>query len=248
MSDFQYKVLITTSGTGSRLKELTKNTNKALVPVAGKATICRVIDAYPAEVPIVVTLGYLGGQVKNFLSATYPNRTIEYATVDKYEGEGSSLVYSIRCAREHLQCPFIFHACDTLVVEPISEPTRNWIAGFRIERAIEQGMPLAQYRTHKVENEKIVKLLDKGVPDFQSIHIGLDGIKDHEIFWATLEEIYKNDPMNQSLSEVHVLEKMLADGVLFDWVPYNVWLDTGNLESLAKTEQYFKDNEPNNGQ
>jgi NDP-sugar pyrophosphorylase family protein len=236
----KYKVLITTSGTGSRLKELTKDTNKALVPVAGKATICWVIDTYPANVPIVVTLGYFGQKVKDFLSATYPDRVIEYVNVDKYEGDGSSLLYSMRTAREHLQCPFIFHACDTLVVEPIPAPDRNWIGGFRVEQAIKQNMPLAQYRTHKVENEKIVQLLDKGVPDFHSIHIGLDGIFDHDIFWKALEDIYQSDPMNQSLSEVHVLDKMLHDGVAFEWVPYDVWLDTGNLDALAKTEEYLK--------
>lgn len=235
-----YKLFIPTSGTGSRLKDLTKNTNKALVPVAGVATICRIINSYPADVPVVVTLGYLGEQVREFLIKTYPERLIEYAPVDKYEGAGSSLLYSIRCAREYLQCPFVFHACDTLVTESVAEPARNWIAGFRTERAIEQGMPVAQYRTHKVVDGKIIQFLDKGIPDFQSIHIGLDGIADYPAFWAALEDIYKKCPMNQSLSEVHVLEKMLAEGADFDWVPYDVWLDTGNLEALAKTEEYFK--------
>lgn len=235
-----YKVLITTSGTGSRLKELTKTLNKALVPVNGKATIAHVIEMYPREIPIVITLGYLGEQVKNFLDTTYPDRTIEYVNVDKYEGDGSSLLYSMRCARTNLQCPFIFHACDTLIVESIPDPDRNWIAGFLVERAIEENMPVAQYRTHKVENGKIIRLLDKGESGFQSIHIGLDGIFDYKKFWDVLEGIYQNDPMNQSLSEVHVLDQMLREGIAFDWVPYEVWLDTGNLDALAKTEEYFK--------
>jgi len=235
-----YKILLTTSGTGSRLKGLTKDTNKALVLVGGRATICRIIDSYPVDVPIVVTLGHFGEQVKNFLQTTYPERKIEYAVVDKYEGEGSSLLYSIRCAREHLQCPFIFHACDTVVVEPIIEPEHNWIGGFLVERAIEQNMPLAQYRTHKVIDGKIEEILDKGVPGFQSIHIGLDGIADYEGFWSALDAVYGREPMNQSLSEVHILNKMLANGAPFDWVPYNIWLDTGNLDALGKTEKYFE--------
>ncbi|MSR73663.1 MAG: hypothetical protein EXS60_01220 [Candidatus Pacebacteria bacterium] len=234
-----YKLFIPTSGTGSRLKDITKSANKALVMVAGTATICRIIDSYSSDVPVVVTLGYLGEQVQEFLAKKYPERAIEYVPVDKYEGEGSSLLYSIRCAREYLQCPFVFHACDTLVTEPVAEPQHNWIAGFRMERAIEQGLPVAQYRTHKVVDGKIIKFLDKGIPDFQSIHIGLDGIVDYSVFWTALEDIYKSDPMNQSLSDVHILEKMLVRGADFDWVPYDVWLDTGNLEALAKTEIYF---------
>jgi len=39
---------------------------------------------------------------------------------------------------------------------------------------------------------------------------------------------------------VHVLEKMLQTGTDFTLVPYNVWLDTGNLESLEKTRKYLE--------
>lgn len=230
-----YKLLITTSGTGSRLGELTKNTNKAMIKIANKETIRYIIDAYPKDVPIVVTLGFLGNQVRNFLLAAYSERKFEFSTDNHI-----SLVDSIYRAKDYLQCPFVFHACDTLITEPIPKPDCNWIAGYLVEAATKENMDLNQYRTHKVVGEKIIKLLDKGEPDFQSIHIGLDGIYDYQTFWQTLEKIYTNDPNDKTLSEVHVLDRMLAEGALFKWIPYNVWLDTGNLEALAKTEKYLK--------
>jgi len=240
MNNIDYKILITTSGTGSRLGELTKNTNKALIKIDGKEAIRYIIDAYPSNFTIVITLGFLGNQVKQFLISNYPERKFEFVEIDKYVGEGSSLAYSLRCARDYLQCPFIFHACDTLVTEPIPKPDCNWIAGYLTEAAVKEKMDLNQYRTHKVADEKIIKLLDKGETGFQSIHIGLDGIYDYKIFWQTLEKIYANNPNNATLSEVHVLDRMLAEGISFKWIPYNVWLDTGNLEALAKTEKYLK--------
>ena len=236
-----YKLFITTSGIGSRLKELTKKTNKVLLQVGGKTAIRWVIDPYPPTVPVVVTLGYYGREVREFLEGAYPDRNFEFVEVDTYEGEGSSQGYSMLKAKGSLDCPFIFHACDTLVTEFVPAPDRNWVAGFRVERAIEQGMPLAQYRTHTVENNRIVKFLDKGEQGFQSIHIGLCGIADHVRFWDLFQNLYDSNPMNSTLSEVPVLEMMLQEGLVFDWVPYDVWLDTGNLEALAKTEAYFKD-------
>lgn len=236
-----YKVLVTTSGTGSRLGEITKDKNKVLVDINNKAAITHIIDAYPKEVPFVITLGYLGDQVKEFIEKTYLDRQFEFAIVDKFEGPGSSLGYSLLQAKEYLQCPFIFQACDTIVVENIPEPDKNWIAGFMVDKE-NTDLPLSQYRTHKIENGKIIRLNDKGIMDFESIHIGLDGIFDYEKFWQTLDNIYQSDPENTGLSEVHVLEKMLQDGVDFSLVPYNTWLDTGNLESLEKTREFLRKN------
>lgn len=227
-----YKLLITTSGTGSRLGELTKNTNKALLKISGKETIRYIIDAYPKDIPIVITLGFLGDQVRDFLLATYPDRKFEFSTDDHV-----SLVDSMYRAKDYLQCPFVFHACDTLVTEPIPEPDRNWTAGYLTEAAIKEGMSLDQYRTHKVADGKIIKLLDKGESGFQSIHIGLDGIHDYQEFWRTLEDIYTKDTDNTSLSDVHILSRMFEQGTSFEWIPYNVWLDTGNLDALEKTEK-----------
>ena len=60
-------VCVTTSGTGSRLFEYTKYTNKSLVKVGDKYVINYIIDSYPNDTIFVVTLGYYGNLVKDFL-------------------------------------------------------------------------------------------------------------------------------------------------------------------------------------
>ena len=116
----EYKVLITTSGVGSRLGDLTKYTNKSLVRVGKKPAISYIIESYPEEVEIVITLGYFGCQVKEFLTLAYPNRIFKFVEVKKYEGLGSSLGYSILQAKSELQCPFIFPSFDNLQNLPSS--------------------------------------------------------------------------------------------------------------------------------
>ena len=109
-----YKVLLTTSGLGSRLGELTDYTNKCLVRIGNKPAISLIIENYPIDTEFVVTLGYYGEYVRDFLELAYPERNFTFVEVDNYRGPKSSLGYSILQAREHLQCPFIFNACDTL--------------------------------------------------------------------------------------------------------------------------------------
>ena len=231
-----YKVLVTTSGLGSRLKELTKETNKALIPINGRATISYVLDSYSKDVPIVVTLGYLADQVKDFLEKNHADRHIEFVTVDKYQGEGSSQLYSALKAKDALQCPFIFHACDTIILEKVPEPTEDWVAGYVVAP---ENVDISQYRSHKVGDEYVLEVQDKGAPHFDSIHIGMIGIHDYERFWKTADELYGNDPMNSALGDVPVVEKMIAQGSKFKWVPFKTWLDTGNIPALKETEKFL---------
>ncbi|MEK7227487.1 MAG: WavE lipopolysaccharide synthesis family protein [Patescibacteria group bacterium] len=235
----QYKVLLTTSGTGSRLGELTKNTNKALVPVNGRPTIEYVLDLYPKDITFVVTLGYLGQSVKDYLLKNYQDRNFEFAWVDKYEGPGSSVGYSMLQAKEYLQCPFIFHACDTILTEKIPAPETNWIGGY-VEDWPKSEMKTDSYNTCSVENGYVVRLNERGTPGFDAIYLGFDGIFDHKLYWEILESLYQADPMSSKLHPIQVLNEMLRRGVKFKFTPYSVWLDTGNLPALAKTEEFLK--------
>lgn len=228
-----YKVLILTSGIGSRLGELTKNLNKALVPVAGKPTISYVIESYPKEVEFVVTLGYLGDQVREALTKLHPDRKITFVNVDKFDGPGSSQNYSTLAAKSHLQCPFIFHCCDTIITEPIPQPDRNWSAGFKLADN-------AQYRTLNVKGEKILSINDKGAPNFDYIHIGLVGIKDYEAWWRLIQKQYELQPENQKANDTDVINAMITQGKEFYFVPVKSWHDIGNPLALTKTRLAIK--------
>lgn len=234
-----YKVLLPTSGTGSRLKDITKNLNKALVLIAGKPAIEYILTPYAKDVPIVVTLGFLGTSVKDYLENNHPERIFEFVWVDKFEGPGSSLGYSMLKAKDNLQCPFIFHACDGIFVEPIPAPEYNWIGGF-VDDWKTTDLPLAQYRTHAMKDGVILNLNDKGVQGFDSVHIGLDGIYDYKIYWNTLQKIYENNPNDAQISDVPILDSMIRQSIEFKWIPYEVWLDTGNIPALERTEKFLE--------
>ncbi|MBA4319484.1 MAG: hypothetical protein C0412_13870 [Flavobacterium sp.] len=231
----KYKVLVTTSGTGSRLGEITQYTNKSLVKVGKKPAISYIIEAYPKYTDFVITLGYFGDQVRDFLEMVYPDRNFNFVVVDKYEGPGTSLGYSMLKAKKELQCPFIYHAADTLVLDQkIPAPSHNWIGGYKGEGS-------SAYSSFDVIEEKVREIYDKGNlnPDF--LHIGLVGVNDFSAFWTELETLYKNNPNDSSLNDVKALNLMFKKHIGFKAVDFKKWYDTGNVECLQKARQEIND-------
>lgn len=233
-----YKLVIPTSGTGSRLFPLTKKLNKALIKVGDTPALQRIIDSYPSRLPIVITLGHLGDQVRHWINQTYPDREIEYVTIDRFEGPGSSLGYSLLQAAPHLQCPFIFHACDTILTEPIPPPDQNWTGGYVLSD--QQLITTTQhYRTQSVgPSQQLLKINEIGIRKFDYAHIGITAVKNYQDWWQTLRTLYQADPHNQTLTDTHVINAMLKH-IKFTVIPFHIWLDTGNPAALASARQHF---------
>ena len=224
-----HKVLITTSGIGSRLGKLTDFTNKSLVRIGDKPAISHIIEYYPKDTSFIITLGHFGSYVKEFLKLAYPNRDFTFIKVDNFEGEGSSLGHSILQAKSELQCPFIFHASDTILTDSDTIPNleHNWCAGAYKEET-------SQYRTLRTNNGWVDNIAEKGEINFDYPYIGLCGVKDYKLFWNRLEKL----PKTSSLSDVHVINEML-NTVTFNFHKINNWLDIGNTTELNKTREYF---------
>src|SRR3989338_4713761 len=122
----EYKVCILAAGVGSRMGTLSENINKAVLPVNFKGTISYIIEKFPKEVELVIAVGHKKETVKDYLALAHPERKITFVEVDNYIGPGTGPGYSLLACKPHLQCPFIFFAADTLVLEEIPEPLNNW--------------------------------------------------------------------------------------------------------------------------
>ena len=229
-----YKVLLTTSGIGSRLGDLTKYTNKSLVRIGKKPAISYIVEAYPKEITIVVTLGYFGNQVRDFLELAYPDRNFEFVIIDKYDGSGTSLGYSMLQAKQNLNCPFVYHACDTLVNDAIPIPDKNWIAGYK-------GEDSTSYASWKTMNEETLTFNEKGAIDFDFLHIGLVGIFEHQKFWRKLSELYHANQENTTLNDCQTIEGMIKDQCKFKLIAFSTWFDIGNTTSLGHARASAKD-------
>lgn len=229
----EHKVLITTSGLGSRLGELTDYTNKSLVRVTDKPAISYIIESYPQDTKFVITLGHFGDHVKQFLQLTYPDHNFTFVQVDNYKGPGSSLGYSILQCKHELNCPFIFHASDTIIKNyTIPNLNSNWVAGSHKEDS-------SQYRTLKLDSGKLVKINEKGELGYDFSYVGLAGIKDFKLFFYNLEKLICNN--HQDTSDIHVINGMVNEvEFLYKDISYGSWFDIGNTAELIKTRKSFQ--------
>ena len=228
MIENKLKVLITTSGIGTRLGNLTKYINKALVRMGDNAIITHIIDTYPTA-DFVVTLGHLGDQVKQFLEISYPERNIKFVYVNPYQGEGSGLIKSISFAKEELQCPFIFHACDTILNETPPPLNNNWMACVKSEQS-------DTFRTIRVNGDNVLKINEKGEINYDYAYIGVSGIYDYKLFWKILDDILINQPSDSS--DCHILSHMLYDTTINFWEVSN-WFDTGSVHNLNQAKDKY---------
>ena len=232
----KYKVLITTSGLGSRLGDLTDYTNKSLVRVGNKPTLSYIIESYPSDTDFVITLGHYADYVKQFIEISYPNLNFEFAYVDNYSGPGSSLAYSILQAENFLQCPFIFHPCDTIlknneILHHTFNNVRNFCVGAKKDNT-------SQYTTLITDKKKVIEIKNKGEINYDFAYTGISGIKNYKIFWKKLKNIYNSDKLNSSLFEGTVINEMLKT-VEFELFETKSWFDTGNTRELEKTRKHF---------
>ena len=231
------KVLITTSGIGSRLGDLTDYTNKSLVRVGNKPAISHIIDNYPSTCEFIITLGHYGDLVKQFLTLTYPEHNFTFVEVDNFSGPGSSLGYSILKAKQHLQSPFIFNACDTIVsdnldiIKALNMKSNFCIGGMRED--------VSQYSTLLISGDKLMEIKKKGELNFDLVYIGLAGIFDYELFFKNLSYMYECNPQDSSLNEGRVINKMLNE-VEFTFLKTMKWLDMGNVGELERARNFFK--------
>lgn len=225
-----YRVCIPTAGTGSRLGELTKYINKSLVSLANRPILSHIIELFPQECEFVIALGHRGNLVREFLELAYPGRSFFYSEVSPYEGPGSGLGLSLLACRQHLQQPFVFISCDTLVEESIPAPDHNWMA-------YAEAPNLSPYRTLKVEADRVAAICEKGIGETgtHKPYIGLAGISDYSAFWAAMES---GGDAAVETGESHGLRGLLDRGVS---ACRFTWHDTGIPEALAAARQLYQE-------
>lgn len=228
-------VFITTSGNGERLGDLTKYTNKSLVGVGDKYAICYIIDNYDTNTEFIITLGYYGNYVREFLLLSYPLHNFTFININKYSGLGSSLGYSMLSSKSHLQKPFMFHCCDSITI--------NKKIDFPLNQTTLYVYPLnssVHYTNVKVDNDIVTEINKKNHLEYDFVYTGISYIYNYVEFWKNLEYIYNLNILNNELSDVDVFHIMIKNNIKIKYIILENWYDTGNIESYNNLNNVIK--------
>jgi len=219
-------VLILAAGLGSRLESLTKEINKALLPINNRAILSHIIDKFPKEYEFVIAIGYKGDSVREYCKLVFPTHKFTFVEIDNIDGLNSGPGYSALKCMEHLQRPFYISTCDCLIDSTIPHLDGNWLG-------IQPTSYPEKYSTVKLEKNDIIEYSNKNENGYNMAFIGLAGIWDYKVFWEQLETNIINGEIVSAFQTPSKYPTFKAKKIN--------WLDTGNLDDLKKTKEYLND-------
>ena len=224
-------IVIPAAGLGSRLGSFTKNYSKAMCTLGRMPVISHIINNFSNKDEIIILLGYKGDLLKQVVEACHPDKNIKFVNVDKYEGEGSGLGYSLHCAYDLLQRPFLFWSCDTVLPNfdlGKCDYNSNWAV------VADKGN-FSDYRHMEVDsNDQVIGIFPKEAEYSKSLHsyVGVSFIHDYKEFWEAWDINNKAFIVSGETYGLVNLSKLSAYYT-------NEWIDTGNREIFGTYKQLY---------
>ena len=234
---------ILTAGRGLRLSKYSTLINKALLPINKKAAITHIIDNFPKETKLVVAIGHLGKQVKDFLKIYYPKRNIIFVKVKNYSGKKSGPGRSLLECMKFLKKDFYFVSCDTIWNKKIkNKESHNWMG---VSQKLFYNPE--EYCNVLSKKKNITDIKDKVYASKKYKHfIGLAYIKDYKIFWSAFKTMKKNageyqviEGFKELIKSTIVKEKKLKWYDIGSFKNYNFTLKKYENFNFRKTNEFI---------
>jgi dTDP-glucose pyrophosphorylase len=225
-------VVILAAGRGTRMGEAGRALHKALFPVADKAVLTHVLEAFPAKLPVVVAVGFLGEQVQSYLRMAHPERQFTFVEIPDYDRPGSGPGASLLHCRPFIPGPFYLCTADTIITDTLPPLDHNWMGVASIEN------PSAFCVVATDSHGQIVDIHDKKKDSpFRRAFVGLAGVVDCGRFW---EALAADETLIAS-------ERQLSNGFRglmgTSFAARQVgWLDTGTVDGWQMARRYFEGN------
>lgn len=215
-------VLILAAGLGSRLKQLTKTRNKALILIGNKAVISHIIEKFPVAYEIVVAVGYQKESLIEYCQLAHPERKFRFVEVDGWEDPKTDPGHSAWCCKEFLQRPFYLNAVDSLIEGPLPHMDGNWLGVYPTDSS-------EKYATVNVDRGNVVKMVNKGPVGFYDAFIGVAAVYHYSIFWHRLGCTSHN--LIEAWGDCPMIFGLKAKQLR--------WFDAGNLDDLRAAREHF---------
>ena len=223
------QVLIPSAGIGSRLGSLTKNINKALIQIDGKAVISHIINLYPENYEFIICLGHKGDLLRQYLEISHPKTKFKFVNIDKFDGPGSGLGYTLRKTKDLIYSPFYFHTNDAIFNKKIPNFDDDTIL------LSSNLVDSRNYRTASIDETKgiISELHDKTQNKLLNVftYTGVAYIKNYKDFIRFL------DTMSVEIGESDYFIKKIGGET--NYYLSSDWMDIGSIDGINTAKAAF---------
>ena len=178
--------VVLAAGEGTRLRPLTRNRPKPMLPAGNRPILEHVLDALveTGVEDIVLVVGYECDRVQNHFGSSYRNRPITYVRQDKQLGTGHALL----SARDAVDGSMLVVNGDTLIDPTIVEDVRDRFAEGDVAAALAvlDGPDPQEYGAVDVETDVVTSLVEKpDADDYRLINAGVYAFE--ESIFAAIE-------------------------------------------------------------
>lgn len=86
------QAVILAAGAGTRMRPLTYDIPKPMLPIQGRPIMAYTFDSLPAAVDeVIIVVGYLGQQIKDYFGSSYQGRNVIYVQQEELLGTGQAV-------------------------------------------------------------------------------------------------------------------------------------------------------------
>lgn len=234
------KAIILAGGLGTRLRPLTENTPKPLLPIKGKPIIEHALLNFKKHgiTDVILSVGYRADLIKEYFGdGSKWGIKIEYCIEDEPLGTGGA----IRKASENINEKFLVINGDNLADfnwgELIATHERNQA---KITLALFPVEDVTLYGIAELEGEKIKRFVEK--PKVEEAPSNLNNAGGY----VMEKEILDILPDGFCMIERDCFEKLSPTGAIFSCRHEGQWFPTDTLEKYYRAEENF--NPPNSNE
>jgi CTP:phosphocholine cytidylyltransferase-like protein len=112
-------VVIAAAGFGSRMRGISEDLHKGLLPFRDAPILWHIINEVPENLHVGLLLGHNGEQIRHFCRLAFPDRMISFVEIDDWSSEKSGTAYSLAFAKNQLNSTFWYLPCDGVFTESI---------------------------------------------------------------------------------------------------------------------------------